>query len=157
MRKQDRPTNLPECRTNKEDCICDQLLICQPGEIIKVRGDFTPDSSLCVKRFTKTLIKSQNFQWKHWPEPVPVHKAEATDKLYDSEFIVMVLQWGLVKAENAGVVNPRQHLFIKRLIEKLVPFYVEVYCQGKDIGYEFAGEDSFMSVEEFKGLTGMED
>lgn len=159
MRKQDipDPNNLPICQANKEDCICDQLIYCQPGEIIKVRGDFTPDSSPCVRRFTKTVIKSQGFKWKRWPEPRPHQTADEIDSMYDEEYILSVLNWGLTKALSAGVVTKRQHFFITKLIEKIVPFYVEVYMHGRDIGHEFAMDDSFISQEEFEGLTGMGD
>ena len=141
MRKQDIPQNLPACKAPEEDCICNQLLTCQPGEIIKIRGDFDPDNSLCVKRFTKSVIKSQGFQWRHWPKPRPHDKEEKLDAMFDEDFIVATLQWGLDRALRAGIINNRQHFFIKYLVEKIVPFYVEVYLQGKAVGYVFASED----------------
>lgn len=157
MRKQDIPENLPDCKADKDDCICGQLLDCQPGEIIKIRGNFNSANHPCILRFTKTLINSQGFQWKSWPEPRPHDKEEKLDKMFDEDFIVAALLWGLDKGLKTGVINNRQHFFISHIVEKIVPFYVEVYLQGKNVGYEFASEDSFMSKEEFEGLTGMGD
>lgn len=154
MRKQDIPENLPICTAEKEYCICDQLLNCQPGEIIKLKGPFIVETSPCVKRFGLIRIKSQNFKYKEWPGPRPHDKVDKIDIMYDEDFIIASICMGLDRLLSTGTVTKRQHFFITKFVERIIPPFVETYMRGRAVGEEIARDDFFMSQEEYEGLTG---